>query len=364
MITSTLGDDFMKRLVLAAMFFCLGFIEAGMDRNAFGLDFTVRKIWDAAPHNAFTDLTFFNGAFYCTFREGTGHMPGKKAGEELGTIRVIRSKDGEHWESVALLEKAGYDLRDSKISVTPDKRLMLTMGGSVYGDDYRLLARHPHVSFSDKNGENFTLPDPIEIDASVKTEWDWLWRVTWHQGIVYGTIYREGGARGEGLFRSSDGKKFESVKEFDFPESWGNPDESTVRFDARGNMFILMRFHPGNNNGRFGMASPPYTDWTWKDTGKTLGGPEFCFLPSGKILVADRAYDANDLGTAVYKIDENGKLIEIARFPSSGDTGYPGIVVHEGFVWISYYSSHEGKTSVYLVKVPLDEVEKALTPGT
>ena len=28
-----------------------------------------RKIWDAAPHNAFTDLIWFKDAWYCCFRE-------------------------------------------------------------------------------------------------------------------------------------------------------------------------------------------------------------------------------------------------------------------------------------------------------
>ena len=28
------------------------------------------RIWDFAPHNAFTDLVRFGGVWYCTFREG------------------------------------------------------------------------------------------------------------------------------------------------------------------------------------------------------------------------------------------------------------------------------------------------------
>ena len=34
----------------------------------------VRKIWDAAPHNAFTDLIRFKGQWFCVFREGQGHV--------------------------------------------------------------------------------------------------------------------------------------------------------------------------------------------------------------------------------------------------------------------------------------------------
>ena len=36
---------------------------------------SVERIWDRAPHSAFTDLVDFNGRFYCTFREGSGHVP-------------------------------------------------------------------------------------------------------------------------------------------------------------------------------------------------------------------------------------------------------------------------------------------------
>ena len=43
----------------------------------------------------------------------------------------------------------------------------------------------------------------------------------------------------------------------------------------------------------------------------------------------------------------------VLTFPSGGDTSYPGFVWHEGLLWMSYYSSHEGKTSIYLAKVKL-----------
>ena len=55
----------------------------------------VTKIWDTAPHSAFTSLIRFNNAFYGSFREGSGHMPGTD-----GKIRVIKSMDGKKWESV------------------------------------------------------------------------------------------------------------------------------------------------------------------------------------------------------------------------------------------------------------------------
>src|SRR4051812_21563475 len=75
---------------------------------------SVRKIWDAGAHNAFTDLIRFNGKWFCTFRESEAHVGGD------GNIRVITSTNGEQWESAALLSEAGVDLRDPKLSITPD----------------------------------------------------------------------------------------------------------------------------------------------------------------------------------------------------------------------------------------------------
>ena len=324
--------------------------------HAFAVEYSVRKIWDAAPHSAFTDITFFKGAFYCTFREGIGHIPGKTTGEGDGEIRVIRSLDGETWESVALLKKKGYDLRDSKISETPDGRLMLTIGGSIYIDG-RLTDRHPQVSFSDKNGENFSEPQPMVLDPAIRSEEDWLWRVTWHKETGYGVVYQaKADPWGTALLKTTDGVNYYLVKKFEID---GRPNEATVRFDADDKMWILLRREGGNTMGMMGTSSAPYTDWTWKETGKRLGGPDFIFLQGGKILIGSRAYD-NGIATALYRLDEQGKMSEIVRFPSSGDTSYPGFVCLDHTLWVSFYSGHEGKTSIYLAKFPLDEIEKAL----
>jgi len=80
----------------------------------------VRRIWDRAPHNAFTDLVRFHGEWLCVFREGAAHV------SPDGALRVIKSDDGKVWTSAALLTHPSGDLRDAKITVTPDGRLMLS----------------------------------------------------------------------------------------------------------------------------------------------------------------------------------------------------------------------------------------------
>ncbi len=316
----------------------------------------VVKIYDVAPHSAFTDLIRFKDRFYCAFREGTGHVPGKTTGDGDGTIRIIASADGKAWQSVAELKKATYDLRDAKISVTPDDRIMVLMGGSVYVDG-KLTARHPQVSFSDKNGEHFSEPKPIEIDETVRSPFDWLWRVTWRNGIGYGLVYQPHPDKDWGLVlvTTTDGINYKSLKKFDIP---GRPNEATVRFLPTGRMLIFLRCE--KTNGQLGTSDAPYTDWTWSDLGMFTGGPDFIVLPKDRLIFGHRVHDKEGARTALSTPGPDGKLRVLHRLPSGGDTSYPGFVLHDEFLWVSYYSSHEGKTSIYLAKIPLADIERML----
>ena len=104
---------------------------------------SAEKIWSHAPHNAFTDLIRFRDRWWCVFREAQAHdAPG-------GILRVLKSETGGSWESAATVRERGIDLRDPKLSVTPDGRLMLLMGGCVYDDEGEYLTRAPRVSFSE-----------------------------------------------------------------------------------------------------------------------------------------------------------------------------------------------------------------------
>ena len=80
-----------------------------------------RKIWDKANHNAFTDLEYFKDHWYCAFREGNSHA----GSGDYGKVRVIKSADGIEWQSVALFSKDKVDLRDAKLSITPNNKLLL-----------------------------------------------------------------------------------------------------------------------------------------------------------------------------------------------------------------------------------------------
>ncbi len=308
---------------------------------------SVSKIWSESPHNAFTDLARFDGRWFCTFRESAAHVGGD------GKIRVLTSRDGERWESAALLSEAGIDLRDPKLSVTPDNRLMLAMGGSVY-EGKKLVGRQPRVAFS-KDGHAWTTP------RRVLEEGDWLWRVTWHKGHAYGIAYRSTSRNAATssaaadwsvrLFESTDGITYRLVTPLAVT---GQPNEATVRFLKNGDCVALVRREgPGEDRAAWiGQSSPPYRDWQWRSAGMQIGGPNFIVLPGGKMIASGRQYGGKTTSnkTFVGRMSLDAVKPELL-LPSGGDCSYPGLVWHDGLLWVSYYSSHEGKSAIYLAKV-------------
>jgi hypothetical protein len=65
-------------------------------------------------------------------------------------------------------------------------------------------------------------------------------------------------------------------------------------------------------------------------------------------LATVRLYDPAPR-TVVCEIEPNtGRMTEMLTLPSGGDTSYAGMVWHENQLWISYYSSHGNKSSIYL----------------
>ncbi|HVK18811.1 MAG TPA: sialidase family protein [Fimbriiglobus sp.] len=302
----------------------------------------VKKIWDQAPHNAFTDLVRFKDRWYCVFREGQKHV------SPDGALRVLTSADGDRWESAALLSSKDSDLRDAKIAVTPDGKLMLGGAGALHKKE-----PHSHQSlvwFSD-DGKSWSEPTKVGDPGY------WLWRVTPHEGAWYGVGYGTGSEpRQARLYRSADGKTFTRL--VDRFRDEGYPNEATVLFQPDDTALCLLRRDGKPNTGLLGTAKPPYTDWTWKDLGVQIGGPNLIRLPDGRLVAVVRLYDKK-VRTAVCALDaDGGKLTEVLALPSGGDTSYAGLVWHDGLLWVSYYSSHEklrngapGKTSIYLAKV-------------
>lgn len=297
----------------------------------------VRKLWDAAPHNAFTDLVRHQQQWFCVFREGQSHV------SPDGAIRVLTSRDGESWESAARLTSSTADLRDPKIVATPDGQLMLTAAGALHATD---SARHQTFAWFSRDGRAWGEPVPIGEPNQ------WLWRVTWHQGAAYGIGYDTTGERFIRLYRSRDGRRFEvlvpSLHDRD------QPNETSLVFRSDDTALCLLRRDGQPGTGQLGLAKPPYTDWQWLDLGVKLGGPHLIQLKDKRLLAGVRLYDGAVRTSLAWVDADRGHFTECLALPSGGDTSYPGLVWDDPHVWVSYYSSHEGKSAIYLAKVRLE----------
>ncbi len=334
---------------------CLLFVAGGLGTvpapMALGDEVEVTKIWDTAPHNAFTDLVRWQDKFYCTFREGEHHVHGAD-----GKIRLIASEDGEKWDSVAMWEEPGIDLRDAKLSIMPDGRLMILMGGSEYVDR-KLMSCLTRVAFLQPGQREASPPRPVVVDPQVKSNHDWVWRVVWHEGVGYGTLYQIPPSTPDyrlQLLKTTDGVNYELVTTLGLS---GQPNEATPLLLDDGTMVMAVR---NGVRASFGRSRPPYTEWDWVETAQHLGGPDLELLPGGGIVMGTRAFGDSQREppyTALGLIARDATFDERVRLPSGGDTSYPGMVVHDGKLWVSYYASHEGKTSIYLAKVPLAALE-------
>jgi hypothetical protein len=313
---------------------------------------SIERIWDRAGHSAFTDIIAHGDYLYCAFREGSGHIPGLN-----GLVRVIRSRDRTHWESTALLEEQHADLRDPKLSITPDGRLMVNMGASFY-HGARRLGIESRVAFAD-NG-TFGRPQKVVFPQEMVAGADWLWRITWHQGAAWGCVQQlfDGGEgkRALRLVRSRDAIHFQEVARLDVDA----PSETTLRFLPDETMVAMIRCEGNPKIGRIGTARPPYTEWKFVAADRRFGGPNLVQLPSGRWLAGSRGYEPGGAKTKLWWLDlDSGKLRDLLTLPSAGDNSYPGFVVDQENrrAYVSYYSSHEGKAAIYLATLRLDALE-------
>lgn len=335
----------MVRLTLGAVGALAIMLASSLSSVASGGDLELietRKIWDAAPHNAFTDLVRYQDKWVCGFREAPGHA----GGVEGSQIRVIASDDGEHWESAGVIDdqKRG-DVRDAKFALMPDGRLMLLTATRLFDTSEQ---RHQSHAWFTKDLKNWDGPHDV-ADADL-----WAWGIVFHKGTGYSIGYRTVSPRYVRLYTTQDGEHFETLVE-DMGVKSPYPNESVIVFDADDDRaYCLLRC---KGPAQLGVAEPPYKDWKWTVADRAIGGPEMIQLPDGRLLAGGRLYDGKVRTSLFWVNPKTAELTEALKLPSGGDTSYPGFVLQGDTLYVSYYSSHEGKSSIYLAKVKVGQSE-------
>ena len=294
----------------------------------------VRKIFSNGKHNAFTAMRRFKGDLFLAFRAGDAHN------SPTADVLVLRSKDGKDWKQVHKFD-AGKDDRDPQMVVTDNKLFLYSpvMNGKEL------------TTWLATTGDGETWSEVVKIYEPQYI----LWKPGIHEGVFYATAHKKdessgGKGREVHLVKSADGVKWEKVSTIR-AGNWES--ETTLHFDDRHHATAFLRQKYGRPQAQVLESDPPYAEWKSRDAGvphfsghsvHTFKGTTYLL---SRFTGPDKAY-----GSMIYTFAD-GKLTPYCQMPASGDCAYAEAVQDGANMLVSYYSTHEGITDIYLAVVPL-----------
>ncbi len=313
----------------------------------------------------FPFLIRFKDYWYCSFRCGLVHE-----NDPSGQGVIIRSPDGVDWRIVAEFRDAAGDVRDPRMSVTADGKLMVnasiayldlvrpleTVGG-------RLVWRRSVTWLSD---DGLTFQGPYCCDSGINT---WRWDVSWHNGFGYSVGYGDADSSGT-LHRTADGIKWQEVCRDFFPARRGNEAALTFTNDGKGHCLLRAG---GGGRAALGKATHPYREWAWEEIDviwtqggkrqplyevvqRDLGGPNLITTKCGSIIGAARVTGSAGYpdGCTFFRVDPNKAVLHrIATI--EGSSSYPGIVEADGSLWVTVTFSQDDDWCFRLLKLNTPE---------
>ena len=338
---------------------------------------SIKKVYSDGRHNAFTDMEYWKGYYYVAFRNGGGHgNPGD------GRIIVIRSHDLKSWDVCAQLSTGdNHDDRDPALLNLGDELGVYffsaspkQLGRPLYETDanarYTNIHHQSSASFT-SDGTSWSSPQTIYED-----QWT-MWQVERFGDTSYGTACATPGEEGRlKLARSTDGRTWETVSAI--PRHKFKNTEAGLWMTKDERMRIVIRVWDDSQMAVFPEPScmnlladsnPPYNKWKLTELNYTVHCP--VIRPVGDELwvagraiteqfpssvklppelsqekikalarLDDRLTKSPEWHTAIWRL-VGDRLEPILVFPSRGDCAYPGLVVEDDRVLMSYYSQHD-----------------------
>jgi len=306
-----------------------------------------RVAYEEGRVKAFTDITFFDNQFFLVFRESDKHAFG-----ENGVIQIFKSSNGLDWTFMKEISIEGIDLRDPSFAINEDE-LSLYIHGSKYENQIITEFSDYNLKYSPTHGwlekEDVFLDNLATNTNNISGNEAWPWRVTWHDGTAYTIGYN--GSDIFDVYTSQDGLFFTKENAIENIESL--PTEARIRVNNSGEFFVLVRRNFGS--AILGTSLNPQQGWEWfgEIPIDNFRGPNFLMVDENKMIFSGAFYSWVYLG--IYNVETNtfNQMIEI---PSFGDGSYPGMLIKDNFLWLSYYTSFENDegSSVYVAKIYLN----------
>lgn len=305
---------------------------------------TQSLVYDNSNHAAFTSIHDYDGMLLLAFREGTNHRP--PSIDEYGCVKVLE-KVGDNWLVRATISDASKDLRDPFLTeVAGHPRLYMgynTYDGNVY--------QHTGTVYSDYINGNWTDVSVVNHDVNHIA---WLWKVREYGNRYYSIAYLEG--QKPVLLISDDGVNWTTLKVIDLE---GILTEADMCFIGDKMYVCLRKDTPVSESAYWGVASYPFTDFSWTEMERHIESPELIWLPySGKLLLAGRdTKTTGEINVTLFSASFDGSLEEITILESAigGDKSYPGMVYRNGKLYCSWYSGTSTLSSIYVATWNVDE---------
>lgn len=331
-------------------------------------------------HNSNTDLIYYGGYFYCIHAQTKWHLY-----DDNGCMLIKRSKDAKTWEDAAKLVVTGKDVRDPKFAIIKKNLFVYFLINEKFDPS-------PHTTYwtFTQDGLHWSIPKELTtISVNHRTRagvrkvmqggWN-LWRPKTKDNAVWYVI-----ASGEKplllptgqpshtdvstitvLLSSTDGVLWQEVSEVYTPYGNGEPE---LEFLPDGSIIATLRcgslgtggYEFGNPTGNtiIAIAEKPYVKWCYAHSFITRLDGGTLFSIKGRMFAAGRNHlgPRSDLGnhvatkrTAIYEVLPD-KLIHLFDLPSNGDTAYTGVVVKDGMVYVSYYTSPIEKDYPWIIGI-------------
>lgn len=316
-------------------------------------------------HNGFTDLQYWQGAYWVGYRKGAGHV-------SMDAHAVVSvSHDRSRFTEIATARVKG-DVRDPKLLPIDDDRMAIYFpswleGAGTEERDGQTFYKpiQQYISFT-TNGHDWEPMQPI-LDPL-----KWLWRIRKHDGKYYGLIQNLNGPHIDGkrphqleLAVSDDLLNWEVIAQVG-----DGLNESDIYWHENGEAWIISRYiaqEEGKVGSIFATAKAPYTDWQTTEMKPMVHAP-IMLEHNGEVFVAGRSrpsfegitdapFNAGSLSVWRFK---RGELESVLRMPATGDCSYPGLIKDpDGRICISYYSQHAYHLGIVPRRMPTPDHPQA-----
>lgn len=314
------------------------------------------KIYESNTYTSFADLVWYEGKYYCAFREGENHVPSSKA-EKNGIIHFLQSTDCRAWTEAGTITDDRYDLRDPHFCISPKDGSLLCI--YAYHEPGNSWVQPTKTAASVLVVENGILKEKSRGNLTTGDIYEryWIWNITVEGDTVYGVAYYETGTN-VAFLSSKDGFNWTHISDIPFK---GN--EASVNI-IDGKAYVLMRNQTDWENSSIAIADAPYTSWTVIPLNYGLHSPighEY----NGKLYICGRKY-YNKVRDGVsmfsFNLPTDTKLKEVYVFPCdtpTRDNAYPGFIIRDGAMRVVYYAIPNGKNvpDIYYTEIPLSMID-------